>query len=772
MISRFFLAYLCCSFLAIGAVKANYIESFRIEGNVRIETPTILSYVNSKPGEHINEEKIDSILKNLYATGLFSDVVIKKQEKTLVIIVVEHKIINRILFEGNERLKEDIILAELSIKPREVYTPGRAQEAAQKIRDIYRLTGRYGAKVEPKIIEKEEGRVDLVFEIDEGKATKIRRIIFVGNNKYSTSRLESVIMTKESRWYRLFTNDDTYDADRLSYDSEILRRYYNERGYADFRVSSVVAELDSDNQDFFITFTLYEGERYKYGKINLKNNFKKLDSKILEDNLTLESGDWFNSRSVEKNIETLVKILAEKGYPFVEITPKFIRNKEKKLVDVELEVNEGQHVYINRIDIIGNDRTDDDVVRREFLLAEGDAFNNTRLKRSEQKVKNLGFFKTVEVSKEETLAPDKIDLKVKVEDKPTGSLQFAGGYSTKEGVLGTVTMSERNLMGKALDFFTRAYISQKTLDFRGGLSDPYFLNKPLEAGFEVFHGAHEHDTLGREGYEKRKGGYRNKMTGGNTHFSYRIIDYLTQRWAYTIRRDHIDKVKANSSLYLKEQEGRWLLSAIDQQLFYDRRDSSIDPTDGYYIGVGNEFAGVGGDVHYLKNGLHLGNYFSLDDDHKWVFTTKVRTGIIHGLRNKPTRIVDRYILGADSLRGFKESGVGPRDAKTGDALGGKYYYKATAELFFPLGLPNEFGVRGSLFTDVGSVWGIDKKNYSKSGIIPVVKGDNAKPRIGIGVGLNWYSPLGLIGISVTKAVAHQKKIDKTKLFMVNFGTNF
>ena len=364
-------------------VAAESLSSIEIKGNHRVETPTIMSYIDIKPGEPISEDKIEDVLKNLFATGLFADVLIEQQGSVLIIKVVENKIINRIAFEGNERLKDEMLQSEIGLRPREVYTPGRVQEAAQKIRDMYRLSGRYGAKVEPKIIEREQNRVDLIFEITEGKPTKINKIIFVGNNHYSASRLESIILTKETRWYRFFSSDDTYDKDRLAYDNELLRKFYYEQGYADFKVNSTVAELDPDTQEFYITYTLEEGKRYEFGEVKITVQLPKVQLLGLKDLITFEKGDYFNSREVEKSIDKLNTNIGEQGFAFIEIEPKLKRNAEMCTVDVDLVVKEGRHVYINRIEIFGNDRTDDEVIRRELRVAEGDPYNSVKIKRSE-----------------------------------------------------------------------------------------------------------------------------------------------------------------------------------------------------------------------------------------------------------------------------------------------------------------------------------------------------------------------------------------------------
>ncbi|MBA3813645.1 MAG: outer membrane protein assembly factor BamA [Alphaproteobacteria bacterium] len=744
------------------AVEPGPISAIDITGNHRVETPTIMSYIDIKPGDRINEGKVEEVLKNLFATGLFVDVLIEQQGDRLSIKVVENKIINRIAFEGNERLKDEVLLSEIALRPREVYTPARAQEAAQKIRDMYRVSGRYGAKVEPKIIEREQNRVDLVFEVTEGKATRVHKIIFVGNQRFSASRLESIILTKETRWYRFFSTDDNYDPDRLAYDKELLRKYYYEQGYVDFKVCSTVAELDPDTQEFYITYTIEEGKRYQFGEVKIKVDLPKMKLQGLDSLVTVGKGDWFNSREVEKIIDTLNTTIGEQGFAFIEIEPKLKRNPTTCMVDVDFVVKEGRHVYINRIDIVGNDRTDDEVIRREFRLSEGDPYNSVKLKRSEQRIQNLDYFKKVDIKQEPTAAPDQIDLKVEVEDKPTGSLQFSAGYSTTDGVLGSVTMNERNLMGKGYDLSGSAQLSQRSSDFSLGISDPYFLGKPLDAGLTAFHSSRKYNTKNQDST-----GYQQTRTGLTPSIGYSLTEYLGQSWSYTIRRDLINDIRKKASIYLRDQRGTWIVSSAGHNLFYDKRNSSVDPTQGYYAALADEIAGLGGDVRYFKNSLRAGNYIPFDDDHKWVLATKGSMGAMTGM-GKTTRVADRFELGGESLRGFADSGVGPRDKTTKDALGGLLYYKATIELSVPLGLPKELGISGCLFTDIGSVWHSGDKQ--KKGH-PILSSAQAL-RVASGAGVNWRSPFGLIGVSLAKALIHKKHVDRLETFRVNFGTTF
>jgi len=409
------------------------ISDIRIEGVQRIEPETVRSYLLIQPGEAWDDERVDKSLKALFATGLFADVNLSRVGNTLVVKVVENPIINRIAFEGNRKLDDKDLNAEIQLRPRVVYTRTRVQNDVKRILDLYRRRGRFGASVEPKVIQLSENRVDLVFEINEGEFTGVRSINFVGSRKFSDSKLRGVLQTKENRWYRFLSTDDSYDPDRLTYDRELLRKFYLTEGYADFRVVSAVAELTPDRDGFVITFTLDEGERYHFGKIDVNIRLKDLPPEAVLPLLIVHSGDWYDADAVEKSISLLTDTLGNRGYAFVEVKPNITRNREDHTVDITFDVQEGPQVYVERIDIVGNVRTLDKVVRREFQLVEGDAFNTSKMQRSQQRIKNLGFFKKVEVTNAQGSAPDKTVVTAEVEEQSTGELTLGVGFSTTDG---------------------------------------------------------------------------------------------------------------------------------------------------------------------------------------------------------------------------------------------------------------------------------------------------------------------------------------------------
>ncbi|MBC8158794.1 MAG: outer membrane protein assembly factor BamA, partial [Alphaproteobacteria bacterium] len=458
------------------------IREIIVEGGQRIEIDTVRSYLLIREGDAFDPLRVNRSLKSLFATGLFADVAIRRRGDTLVVNVTENPVINRIAFEGNDRLKDEELETEVTLRPRIIYTRSKVQADVKRILTLYRRKGRFAATVEPKVIQLPQNRVNLVFEISEGSTTEIRKIRFVGNREYSDGDLLDEIRTRETRWYRLFSSDDRYDPDRLTLDRELLRRFYLNEGFADFRVMSAVAELTPDRTDFFITFTVDEGERYTFGEVEVDVTLRDLDPEVVKDLMEIEQGDWYEVDAVDDAVDVISESVGTLGYAFVDVRPRLNRDHETHTIDVTFEVNEGPRVFVERIDIGGNVRTVDEVVRREFRLVEGDAFNASKLGRSRQRIQNLGFFGKVRVARVPGSAPDKTVIEVEVEEKSTGALTFGAGYSTSQGPLGDITIREKNLLGKGYDAklgFTLAGTGSE-LDF--SFTDPYFMGREVAAG--------------------------------------------------------------------------------------------------------------------------------------------------------------------------------------------------------------------------------------------------------------------------------------------------
>lgn len=726
------------------------IEEIRIEGTQRIEPESIRSYMRVNPGDPFDPVALDRSLKNIFATGLFADVTLRREGDTLIVTVVENPIINRIAFEGNDRLDDETLSGEIALQPRQVFTRTRVQSATQRLLEVYRAAGRYAATVEPKVIQLPQNRVDLVFEINEGRPTYIRSINFIGNEAFSDSDLRDEITTSETAFWKILTTTDTYDPDRLTFDSDLLRRFYLQEGYADFRVVSVVAELLPEREGFIVTFTVEEGERYKFGAIDLTTTLKDLDTETLRDQVTTEEGDWYDAQEVENTISNLTDVVGNLGYAFVDIRPRADRDRDNLTIGITYEIQEGPKVYVERIDIEGNVRTLDRVIRREFRLVEGDAFNSAKLRRSRQRIQNLGFFSNVEIETTEGSSPDKSVITVDVEEQSTGDLTFGAGFSTDVGPLAAVTVRERNLLGRGQDLRAGVTLAGEESEIDLSFTEPYFLGRNLAAGIDLFRTENTDDD--RPFDEAR--------TGGSLRAGFNWRENLRQVVRYTVEYQEIENVEADASLLVKDEEGRFFESSIGHELTYDVRDNRFDPREGYVVRLRNTVAGLGGDVYFLKSSLGGAYYVPLAED--WTIGVLGEVGNIVGL-GEDTRISDRHFIGGRRCRGFERTGVGPRDRPTGDPLGGKNFYTASTELGFPLGLPDEFNIRGRVFTDVCSAWGLDNANANVQ--------DETSPRVSVGVGLSWRSPFGPIVVDLGFAVL-KEDFDDTQLLNFSFGTQF
>lgn len=729
------------------------IADVKVEGSQRIEAATVISYMAIRPGDEYSDRAVDESVKSLFATGLFSNVTIRREGATLVVVVDENPIINQIAFEGNDRFDDARLTTEIEERPRQVYTRTKAQSDASRIQELYRRGGRFAAAVEPKIILLDQNRVNLVFEIEEGDLARIERISFVGNQAYSDGDLRDEIVTKETEWWNILASTDTYDPDRLAVDQEMLRRFYLNSGYADFRVASAVSELAPDGEGFFITFTVDEGERYRFGRIDVNSALPGVDPEELKTVLTSQEGDWYSSTSVEDSVQALTQLLGDRQYAFVDIQPSVQRNREEKLIAITYEIAEGPRVFVERVDITGNVRTADEVIRREFELVEGDPFNASRLRRSETNLRNLGFFSQVEIRPIPGSTPDQTVVQTAVTEQSTGELQLGVGFSTSDGPLGDVTLRERNLLGRGQDLRLSTSLSGVSSQIDLSFTEPYFLDRNLAAGFDVFRTTRDNQDF--SSYDETNTGFALRM-------GYPLRDNLRQTLRYRLAYREVTNVDDDASRFIRDQEGATLTSSVQQILNYDRLDSRINPTDGYLISLSNEVAGLGGDVAYFKTVLSANWYYPVTDS--MVLNIGGNAGNIFGL-GEDVRINDRFFLGGNSFRGFATAGLGPRDLSSDDedALGGKNYVSGTIELSFPLGLPSEFALQGHAFTDLGTVWGLDEEG---EGIV-----DDAALRGSAGVGVSWASPFGPIRVDYGYPFM-KRDYDETEQIKISFGTRF
>ncbi len=740
------------------------VASVKIVGNQRIEEGTIRSYMLIQPGDPFDPDRIDRSLKTLFATGLFQDVTINREGNGLVVKVVENPIVNRIAFEGNKKLTDENLRGVLQLRARAVFTPQLAQADRLRLIDLYAKRGRYAATVEPKIIRLDQNRVDVVFEVNEGETTLVSRIAIIGNHAFSEDRLREIINSREQAFYRILSTSDQYDPEKINFDKELLRRFYLKNGYADVDIKDAVAELSPDRRAFFVTFTIVEGERYKVGSVKVDSKLRNLPGADLLPVVEIGTGDTYDGDAVEKTTTALQDAVQNRGYAFVDVKPQIARNKDKKTVDLVFEVTEGPRVYIERIDINGNTRTKDKVIRREFRLAEGDAFNAATVRRSRQRLQDLGYFNGVQVQPSQGSASDKAIITTTVDEKATGELTLGGGYSTDAGALVNVGLRERNLVGTGIDAGINGVLAQKRSQVDLSITDPYFLDRNLVAGFDLFHVQNNNQDISA---------YNERRTGGALRIGYEFNEHLRQAWTYTLVDRNIYDVQSGASIYVTNQAGGSLLSQIGQTLSLDYRDTRTDPHDGFIIRLGTDFAGIGGTARYFRTKID-GTYFvpleRFTGDADWNIAISAGGGYLAQL-GRQEKIIDRFFLGGDNLRGFQSGGAGPHaiGANTKDSIGGRLIYTQSTELRFPLPISADLGLSGRAFVDVGSLSQVTKITDPTGTITSVT--DDSTPRVGAGVGVSWKTPFGLINIDVAEAVV-KRKSDQTQVFRFGFGTRF
>jgi len=736
-----------------GSAHASETNIFEIlvQGAKRIDPETIISFGQIELGEKFDEVKLNEIIKNLFDTGLFADVELSLQDGLLTVFVEENPLINRVVFEGNDRIDSDDLERELQLKPRQVLTRTKVQQDTQRLLDIYRVTGRFGVKVQPQLVMLEQNRVDLIFEIDEGNISKISKISFIGNDKFSDSKLRDVIQSKEDAFYRFLTSDGTYDPDRLNFDGELLRRFYLNNGFIDFQVVSTVGELSTGEDSFAVTFTLDEGKRYKLGKITLESAVEDIDIEDLHHLLKGLEGNWYNARLINKAVDRLVGQLGVDGFAFVDIKREIKRNVNKNAVALALYIAKTPRVYVERINIEGNSRTLDAVIRREFDVLEGDAFNVSKLRRARRSIRNLGFFSKAKVDSMPGSAKDKTIIRVSVEEKSTGEISLGAGFSSQDGPLANIGIRERNLLGKGQDLTFNFKGSAARQEFKIGFTEPYFLDRDVSAGFDLVQSTTDRQT--ESSFDERK-------AGGGLRLGYSLGPDLRQRLKYSVERTQIRNVDDQASIFIKEQEGNNTVSQLSHTTSYDRLDNRRQPSKGYALSLTNDLAGLGGDARHLRSKLKAGYFVPILEDQ--VLSFRLETGYIKGI-GKDVKIGERFFLGGRKIRGFAPSGVGPRDLETKDVLGGNQYYTGSVELRFPIGLPNELGLKASIFSDVGSLSGLDQNSSQIE--------DSPGLRASVGMGLSWATGIGLMRLDFASAML-KEELDETEFISFSFGAGF
>jgi outer membrane protein insertion porin family len=748
------------------SLGAGTIQSIEVVGNQRIETGTIRSYIVVRPGDTFDPDRLDRSVKTLFSTGLFQDVQLSRKGDALVVTVVENPVVNKVAFEGNKKLNDDTLKGEVQTRPRAVFTPAMVEADRQRILDAYAHRGNYDATVEPKIIHEDQNRVDVVFQITDGSTALISKIAIVGNHAFTESQLIDAMNSRESRWWRFLSTSDEYEPEKMNFDKELLRRFYLKNGYADIEILNATAELSPDRSGFFLTFTIKEGDRYKLGKTTITSQIRGVTPAELAPIVELREGNWYDGDAVGRAADAVEEFVHNRGFAFVEVRPKIKKDDAKHTVDILFEVGEGPRVYIERIDINGNTRTKDRVVRREFRLAEGDAYNAELLRKTRTRLNDLGYFNGVEITTSPGSAPDKAIVTTRVSEKATGQLSFGGGYSTDAGALLDVGLSERNMVGTGVNASINGVLAQKRSSVNLSVTDPYFLDRNLVAGFDLF--LIQTNYLGTEPYNERR-------AGGALRVGYDFNEHLRQVWSYSLVDRSVFDVQSTASPIILNEAGSSVLSQISQVLTLDYRDSRLFPHSGAVVELGNDYAGLGGSVDFIRTNMSGAYYIPLDrltENDQWTVKFSGSVGYLAELPGGKDLIIDRFFLGGDNLRGFQTGGVGPHDANTGDPLGGRFIWTQSSEISFPLpGVPRDIGLSGRTFVDVGALSQASFPHGTCSNCGPISIVASPDPRAGAGVGISWRTQFGLINVDLTPFVIKQAH-DQTQIFRFGFGTRF
>lgn len=768
------------SLFVIWALSASFVfadtavDEVVVSGTVRLDPTYVQEVLDIRSGQLVSEALLNEKLKKLYQTNLFRDVSVRVEGSKLLVSVQEHPTINEIAFEGNSGVREKLLKTKMKLSQRGIYSEDQIKYEVQRLLAIYRAKGFFSARISPKIINRPHNRVDVVFEIDEGDPTRIVAVDFVGNKVVSNWDLSSVITTKESAWWKFFSSDDFYDPDKLEIDREKLRNYYLNRGYVDFRIFSVTAELMTDYKGFIITFNLEEGERYKFGKITLENQIKGLDVQRIQDALTLKEGDWHSAELIETAIEDLTDAVTKQGYSFVEVVPTSQVDEKNKTMGLTFIIKPGPRLFINEINITGNTRTVDEVIRRELSFAEGDPLNFSKLRNSEKRLNYLGFFKDVKLTKsKDPDVPGKVNTEVAVTEQSTGDINFSIGFATSDGPLGIIRVSERNLFGRAYELSTALEMAKRRKSLSADFVNPYLFGRSLALGVGAFWMKVNRDS---------DSSYTEQSLGTRTWISYFLTENLIQRWSYQISRDIIGTPGRGVYPLIAEDKGHFMTSAVGHEISLDFRDNRFKPTAGYSITLSNEYAGLGGKVKYLKNTLSADYYHKLFEH--VVLELHAQAGMMNEIGGRKIRVSDKFMLGGTSLRGFDYSGVGPhgygdspanRNAYDESSLGGDTSVILSAQVNFPLGLPEDLAVSGHVFADAGSLW--DRKigrrvaEYNRKNPAAKIGVYNSrKLRSSVGAGISWASPMGVITIDYGHALTHAKG-DERRTIIFSMGTS-
>ncbi|TYB89691.1 outer membrane protein assembly factor BamA [Oceaniovalibus sp. ACAM 378] len=749
--------------------QAFQFNSVTIEGNQRIEPGTILSYAAISRGEAVSGAELNDAYQRIVNSGLFETVELVPGGSTLVIRVKEWPTINRINIEGNARIKDEPLLTLVKSQPRRVYNPTVAEQDAASMVEMYEARGRLAATITPKIIRRSDNRVDLVFEVVEGKVVEIERLSFVGNRSFSDNRLRRVLETKQAGLLRSVIQRDTFVADRLELDKQLLRDFYATRGFIDFQTLSVNSEFSRERNAFFVTFSVQEGQAYKFGEISASSVLPGVDAQEFLGVTKTRVGQTYSPVALENDINRMERLALKKGLTFIRVTPQVNRDDRNLILNIDYVIERGPRIFVERIDIEGNQTTLDRVIRRQFDSVEGDPFNPRQIRQAAERIRALGYFGTADVNTREGTAPDQVVVGVNVEEQPTGSLSFGGSYSADSGAGLNVSFSERNFLGRGqtLSFSVTSGTDSTSSNFT--FIEPAILGRDLAFSFRAFYSVTEQDNSF----------YDTRVVGVSPGLDFPVSEFGRLGVRYSGSKDTILNVDAGTddgtptgkplnSPILLDEVGSKETSSLGYTYTYDTRRGGLSPNTGILLQFGQDFAGLGGDTKYVKSTAKAIVQTKVMNEEVTLRAT-VEGGAVHSLNGNTTRLTDRYFLGPNLLRGFSSRGVGPRDLETvnQDVLGGNMYAVSRLEAEFPVGLPEEYGISGGVFLDAGSVWSLD--NTAGAGGVEV--DDAFKLRVAAGVSVFWDTPIGPLRFNFSKALK-KEDYDDEQNFNLTISTQF
>ncbi|MEO5376450.1 MAG: outer membrane protein assembly factor BamA [Magnetococcus sp. DMHC-6] len=729
------------------------LPTIRVEGVRRIEPDTVKSYLKLNSSGQLDATLTRESIQALFATGFFKDVVIERDGESLVVRVEENPLIDEVTFEGNEAYTTEELVKIIQLKSGSIFDRGKAERDLTALRQGYRIKGLFLANVEMLIKPLNENRMTLVYRVKEGEKSKVREVRFIGNKALSDKELSKALMIKASNWLSWWTDDDTYDREKLLYDQSQLRNLYMDNGYAQVRVDSSVAELTPDRAAFMITHTVFEGERFKFGNIQIEGDFDELPKADLFKELQIVSGEWFSREKLRLSTEHLTDKIGDFGYAFLQIDPRTLINEDEKTVDIQIVVNKGRRVYVNRVEIEGNTRTQDQVIRREVSLVEGNLFSASAMRLSKSRLNALNYFGNVDVTTPAATSADKVDVRIKVEEKPTGTFSVGAGYSTVESLLGTASITQDNFLGRGQRAKLSFTLSSITTDFDFSFTEPYFLDKNMSAGLQLYNRKSDMQSISS---------YTQYTSGGGINFGFPLSNHLSDQLSYQLSNVEIDDVGSSANLVIQDQAARspYLQSMVSNSFTWNNLDNKLLPTKGRRHRLTTDLSGLGGDVYFGRILIDNSLFYPFTKDGSWVGHLRGRAGAVESLDHNTVPIFERFFLGGSkSVRGFKSGGLGPRTSD-GDAYGGNHFEQVNAELYFPFFGLSDDGLRGLSFVDAGYLGDWDDKSGSIT--------DDGSIRMSAGVGLHWNSPFGPLRFTFAVPILKEDS-DRDRVFDFTFG---